>query len=97
MTKALHAAFELLPGHEARMRELIADLAAKIRAEPGNRRFVVHARTDATQCYHIDKTDADHAAFERPIASPHCQAFNKAIAGMLQGGASQVVLLTETG
>jgi quinol monooxygenase YgiN len=97
MPKALYATFEVLPGHEARMRELVAALTAQVRAEPGNRRFVAYTRADAPRCYHVDEIYADEAAFEQHIASPHGRAFNQAITTMVAGGASQVVFLDEIG
>lgn len=96
MPKPLYATFEVLPGHEARIAAMMADLTRAVRAEPGCLRFVAYRRADAPRCYHVDEIYADEAAFAAHITSPHTRAFNAAITDLVVGGASQVVFLEET-
>ena len=95
MTKALYATFEVLPGHEARMRDLMTQLTRDVRAEPGNLRFVAYTRADNPRAYHVDEIYADDAAFAAHITSEHGRVFNATITDMVVGGGSQVVFLKE--
>jgi quinol monooxygenase YgiN len=97
MPKALYATFEVLPGHEKRLRQLLANLTHDVRAEPGCLRFVAYTRADNPRAYHVDEIYADEAAFAEHIASAHGRVFNAAIAGLVVGGGSKVVFLDETG
>ena len=96
MSKALYATFEVLPGHEARMRDLMAQLTRDVRAEPGNLRFVAYTRADNPRAYHVDEIYANEAAFQAHIASAHGRTFNATITDMVVGGGSTVTFLTET-
>lgn len=95
MPKALFATFEVLPGHEDRMRALVAELTAAVRAEPGCLRFVAYTLASNPRLYHVDEIYADEAAFEAHINSAHGRAFNAAIRNMVVGGASKVFFLEE--
>jgi quinol monooxygenase YgiN len=96
MPKALFATFEVLPGHEAKMRAMMAQLTQDVRAEAGCLRFVAYTRADNPRAYHVDEIYADEAAFAAHIGSAHGRAFNAAITDMVVGGASQVFFLDET-
>jgi quinol monooxygenase YgiN len=91
--KALYATFEVLPGHEARMRALMAQLTRDVRAEPGNLRFVAYTLATNPRAYHVDEIYSDEAAFQAHIASAHGKAFNATIAELVVGGGSQVFFL----
>lgn len=93
MTKSLYAIFTAKPGAAASLDRLLVDLTMQVRAEPGNRRFVVYKRQDDSRAYHVDEIYADQAAFDAHIASAHCRAFNAAIVDLVEGGGSQVVFL----
>jgi quinol monooxygenase YgiN len=93
LTKVLYATFEVLPGHEARMRDLMAQLTRDVRAEAGNLRFVAYTRADNPRAYHVDEIYADDAAFQAHIASEHGRIFNTTIRDMVVGGGSKVVFL----
>jgi quinol monooxygenase YgiN len=93
--KPLYATFEVLPGHEARMEQMMADLTRAVRAEPGCLRFVAYRRAGEPRRYHVDEIYADDAAFAAHITSPHARAFNAAIRDLVVGGASEVVFLAE--
>lgn len=95
MTKPLYATFDVLPGHEARMEEMMADLTRAVRAEPGCLRFVAYRLEGQPRRYHVDEIYADDAAFQAHITSPHACAFNAAIRDMVAGGGSTVVFLEE--
>ena len=95
MSKALYATFEVLPGHEETLRQMMVDLTRAVRAEPGCLRFVAYTRADNPRSYHVDEIYADEAAFAAHIASEHGRAFNAAIADKVVGGGSQVVFLVE--
>jgi quinol monooxygenase YgiN len=96
MPKALYATFEVLPGHEETLREMMAALTRDVRAEPGCLRFVAYTRADNPRAYHVDEIYADEAAFAAHIGSAHGRAFNAAITDKVVGGGSQVVFLDET-
>jgi quinol monooxygenase YgiN len=93
MPKALFATFDVLPGHEARMGAMVADLTQAVRAEPGCLRFVAYTRADDPRAYHVEEIYADEAAFAAHIGSAHGRAFNAAITDMVVGGGSRVVFL----
>ncbi|GAB0118870.1 putative quinol monooxygenase [Acidisoma sp. 7E03] len=93
--KPLYATFEVLPGHEAEMERMMAELTQAVRAEPGCLRFVAYRLADQPRRYHVDEIYADEAAFAAHINSPHARAFNAAIRDMVVGGASEVVFLAE--
>ncbi|MBW4024166.1 MAG: antibiotic biosynthesis monooxygenase [Proteobacteria bacterium] len=95
MPKALYATFEVLPGHEAVVRDMMEALAASVRAEPGCLRFRPYTRADNPRAYHVDEIYADEAAFAAHMASAHGRAFNAAIADKVVGGRSRVVFLDE--
>ncbi len=93
--KPLYATFEVLPGHEARIEQMMADLTRAVRAEPGCLRFVAYRQAGEPRRYHVDEIYADEDAFAAHITSPHTRAFNAAIREMVVGGASEVVFLAE--
>lgn len=93
--KPLYATFEVLPEHEARMEEMMAELTRAVRAEQGCLRFVAYRLAHAPRRYHVDEIYADEAAFAAHISSPHTVAFNAAIREMVVGGGSEVVFLAE--
>jgi quinol monooxygenase YgiN len=95
MPKALYATFDVLPGHEAVLRTMMAALTHAVRAEPGCLRFVAYTRADNPRAWHVDEIYADEAAFAAHIASDHSRAFNAAIADKVVGGSSRVVCLDE--
>lgn len=93
--KPLYATFEVLPGHEAKMEQMMTELTQAVRAEPGCLRFVAYRLAHAPRRYHVDEIYADEAAFAAHITSPHARRFNAAIRDMVVGGASEVVFLAE--
>lgn len=93
--KPLYATFEVLPGHETKMEQMMAELTQAVRAEPGCLRFVAYRLAHAPRRYHVDEIYADEAAFAAHITSPHARRFNAAIRDMVVGGASEVVFLAE--
>lgn len=95
MPKALYATFEVIPGFEATMRAMMAELSRAVRAEPGCLRFVAYIHAGNPRAYHVDEVYVDEAAFAAHIASDHGRTFNAAITNMVVGGASQVFFLEE--
>jgi quinol monooxygenase YgiN len=91
--KALYATFRALPGCEDRLRQLVMDLTGAVRAEPGCRVFIPFTRADDPRAWHVHEVYADEAAFQAHIGSAHGRAFNAAITGLVEGGASSVVFL----
>ncbi|MCB8879613.1 antibiotic biosynthesis monooxygenase [Acidisoma cellulosilytica] len=96
MPKALYATFEVLPGQEETLRQMMADLTQAVRAEPGCLRFVAYTRADNPLAFHVDEIYADDAAFAAHIGSAHGRAFNAAIADKVVGGGSTVYFLDAT-
>ncbi len=93
MTKALYAEFQVIPGNEVRVRELITQLASRVREEPGNVLFEPHVLEADPNHYFVYEVYVDDAAFEAHLAADHGQVFNAELSPLVTGGASRLTLL----
>jgi quinol monooxygenase YgiN len=93
MTKALYAEFQVIPGNEDRVRELVTELAARVRDEPGNILFDPRVLETDPNHYFVYEVYADEAAFEIHLAAEYGRAFNAELTTLVTGGASRLTLL----
>ncbi|MBC7517452.1 MAG: antibiotic biosynthesis monooxygenase [Microbacteriaceae bacterium] len=93
MTIALYAEFSATPGNEARVVSLLSDLAAVVRAEPGNVVFDPHLITKTGRFY-VYEVYRDEVAFAAHMTSKHCATFNLALSSLVDGGGSRLTMLT---
>jgi quinol monooxygenase YgiN len=94
MTVALYAEFTAIAGNETVVTQLIADFAARVRAEPGNIHFEPHHLADAPETVFVYETYRDQGAFDDHLASPHGHEFNRRLAGLVVGGGSRLTMLS---
>lgn len=91
--KTLYAEFTVLPGHEARVAEMMATLAEHVRREPGNVQFLPFTETDNPRQYFIFEQYADADAFEAHITAPYGAVFNGELGEHIEGDASELTWL----
>jgi quinol monooxygenase YgiN len=93
MTVALFAEFTATAGNQALVTQLIAEFAARVRAEPGNLAFAPHHRADSPGTVFVYEAYRDQAAFEEHLASPHGHDFNLTLGELVVGGGSRLTML----
>jgi len=89
----LYAEFEAEPGQGDSVASLVAGYGIDVGAEPGNVRFNAHRLRDHRERFFVYEQYVDEAAFAAHIATPHCTAFNEAIAPLVVGGGSTLTWL----
>ncbi len=94
MTIALYAEFTATPGNIERVRDLIADFAQTVRAEPGNICFDAHTLESEPAKVFVYELYRDQAAFEAHLAAPAGAAFNQLLAHLVEGGGSRLTMLS---
>ncbi|MFT4122874.1 MAG: putative quinol monooxygenase [Microbacteriaceae bacterium] len=90
----LSATIDALPGHEEAVCALLRDYARAVRTEPGSLRFEVHTIEGRTGAFAVYEQYCSSEAFEAHMGTAHCAEFNRALAPLVQGGASMLTLLT---
>ena len=95
MPKALLAEFTVQPGAEARVAEMVRELAAQVREEPGNLRFEVYTRADDARAYWIHEVYRDEEAFQAHLAAPYGAPFNAELKDLIEEDGSVLTFLTE--
>ncbi|MGR3372399.1 antibiotic biosynthesis monooxygenase [Pseudooceanicola nanhaiensis] len=93
MTRTMIARVTPRPGQEARLRTLVEELAAQVRAEAGNIRFEAFAEEGGALVMLEEYRDA--AAVEAHRSQPHTQRFNAALRDVATEAAPQVTPLSE--
>jgi quinol monooxygenase YgiN len=76
MTKTLYAEFTVKPGSEARVAEMMRELTAKVRSEPGNELFLPYTRESNPREYFVFEVYRDEAAFQEHISADYGAVFN---------------------
>src|SRR3954451_11630714 len=94
MPKALLAEFTVLPGAEARVAELVTDLAGRVREEPGNVLFEVYTKADDPRSYWIYEVYRDEGAFQEHLAAPYGAPFNAQLRDLIEEDGSVLTFLT---
>ena len=95
MTWALCAEFTALPGAETRVAELVRDLTALVRAEPGNLAFNPHTLVDEPRRWLVYEVYRDEAAFRDHLAADYGAAFNAELEPLVEGGGSRLTMLAD--
>ncbi len=93
MTKALFAEFHVIEGNEEKVRTLVAELASRVREEPGNIAFEAHTLASNPNHYFVYEVYADDAAFRAHLEQEHGRIFNTALEPLVEGGASSLTHL----
>lgn len=96
MTKTLYAEFTVRQGSEARVAEMVAELTAHVRQEPGNVMFLPHTRETNPREYFVFEVYRDEAAFEEHIGAAYGRKFNAELAGHIEGEGSVLTWLQPT-
>jgi quinol monooxygenase YgiN len=93
MLKTLYAEFTAKPGQEARVTEMLGELAAHVRKEPGNVVFDPYTEEANPNHYFVFEVYADEAAFEAHISADYGARFNAELADLIEGEGSALTWL----
>lgn len=93
MTRALYAEFTARPGNEQRVADLVAGLAEKVRAEPGNLLFEPHTLEAEPRRWFVYEVYKDAVAFDAHIAADYGAVFNAALGPLIEEDGSQLTFL----
>ncbi|MDQ1084768.1 MULTISPECIES: putative quinol monooxygenase [Microbacterium] len=91
--KYLYAEFRAQPGHADALAALVAGYGSDVSGESGNLRFDAHRVSEDRDRFFVYEQYVDEAAFQAHLATPHCAAFNEAIAPLVAGGGSTLTWL----
>jgi quinol monooxygenase YgiN len=91
--KYLYAEFRAEEGHGDAVATLLAGYGRDVSAEPGNIRFDAHRLAEQRDSFFVYEEYVDDDAFRSHIATPHCAAFNEALAPHVAGGGSTLTWL----
>jgi quinol monooxygenase YgiN len=95
MAKALLAEFTVRPGAEARVAEMVTELADHVRQEPGNVTFAVYTKEADPRAYWIYEVYRDEEAFRAHLAAPYGGPFNAELGDLIEEDGSVLTFLTE--
>jgi quinol monooxygenase YgiN len=95
MTWALYAEFTANPGAEQRVAELVRDLTARVRAEPGNILFDARTVRDEPRRWFVYEVYRDEVAFHEHLAADYGAEFNGALADLVEGSGSRLTFLDD--
>ena len=95
MTWALYAEFTALPGAEERVAELVCELTARVRAEPGNVLFEPRTERDDPRRWFVYEVYRDEDAFREHLAADYGAAFNARLATLVEGAGSRLTFLAD--
>ena len=93
MPKALYAQFSVKPGSEARVAEMMRELATLVRQEPGNVVFDPYVEEAHPNRYFVFEVYEDQAAFEAHISADYGARFNAELVELIEGDASELTWL----
>ena len=93
MPKTLYAEFTVTPGNEPRVAEMMRELTAHVRQEPGNLVFDPYTEEANPNRYFVFEVYTDDAAFEAHIAADYGARFNAELASLIEGDGSQLTWL----
>lgn len=91
--KTLYAEFTVKDGSEARVAEMMNELAQKVREEPGNLLFLPYVREERPREYFVFEVYADEQAFEQHITANYGAEFNAELIEHIEGDASELTWL----
>ena len=93
MSKTLYAEFTVREGSEARVAEMMAELTAHVRREPGNVMFLPYTRETNPREYFVFEVYRDQAAFEEHIGAEYGRKFNAELAEHIEEDGSVLTWL----
>jgi quinol monooxygenase YgiN len=93
MPKTLYAEFTVKRGNEARAAEMMRELTAQVRQEPGNVTFAPYTEEANPNRYFVFEVYEDEAAFQAHISADYGARFNAELAGLIEGDASELTWL----
>ena len=94
MPKILYAEFTVTPGNEQRVAEMMRELAANVRQEPGNVTFLPYTRETNPREYFVFEVYRDEEAFQEHITAEYGRKFNAELADHIEGDGSVLTWLT---
>jgi quinol monooxygenase YgiN len=93
MTKTLYAEFTVKPGNEGRVAEMMRQLTAEVRREPGNQLFLPYTRETNPREYFVFEVYEDDAAFQEHISADYGARFNGELAHLIEEDGSVLTWL----
>lgn len=93
MPKTLYAEFTVTPGNERRVTEMMRELTAQVRGEPGNLSFDVYTEEANPNRYFVFEVYKDDAAFEAHISADYGTRFNAELTDLIEGDGSELTWL----
>ncbi|MGK3955604.1 putative quinol monooxygenase [Arthrobacter sp. R4] len=93
MTKTLYAEFTVKPGSENRVAEMMRQLTAEVRREPGNQLFLPYTRETNPREYFVFEVYEDDAAFQEHISADYGARFNGELADLIEEDGSVLTWL----
>ena len=93
MPKTLYAEFSVTPGNEQRVADMMRELTALVRAEPGNLVFDPYTEEAKPNRYFVFEVYKDNAAFQAHISADYGARFNAELANLIEEDASQLTWL----
>jgi quinol monooxygenase YgiN len=93
MQRTLYAEFTAKQGSEARVAELVLELTALVRQEPGNVSFAPYTEEAHPNRFFVFEVYRDEAAFQAHIAADYGARFNAALADLIEGDGSVLTWL----
>ena len=94
MTVALYAEFTARPGAEERVADLVRELTARVREEPGNLTFEPSTWQAEPRHWFVYEVYRDAAAVRAHMAADHGAAFNSALGPLIEEDGSVLTWLT---
>jgi quinol monooxygenase YgiN len=93
MPKTLYAEFTVTPGNERRVTEMMRELTAQVRQEPGNLCFDAYTEEANPNRYFVFEVYKDDAAFEAHISADYGARFNAELTDLIEGDGSELTWL----
>jgi quinol monooxygenase YgiN len=93
MPKTLYAEFTVTPGNEQRVAEMMRELTAHVRQEPGNLSFDAYTEEANPSRYFVFEVYKDDAAFEAHISADYGARFNAELTDLIEGDGSELTWL----
>ena len=93
MPKTLYAEFTVTPGNERRVTEMMRELTAHVRQEPGNLVFEPYTEQANPNRYFVFEVYKDDAAFEAHISADYGARFNAELTDLIEGDGSELTWL----
>ena len=93
MPKTLYAEFTVTPGNETRVAEMMRELTALVRQEPGNLVLDPYTEEANPNRYFVFEVYSDDDAFKTHISADYGASFNAELKNLIEGDASELTWL----